>query len=147
MKYNQKMLKSNGICFLVKKKRQGKSSSHKRNRNLENEGEKPCERKIQLKESTINDENFKKFDKYKIIECRENIIILLKEKSNPKNFNEKMPSKQGNKKNSKYDESNLLDYDLFLKEFYNVETEPSKILKEKKRKSKGNLLFKNKVFR
>ena len=143
------MNKPNGVCFLVKKKRFRRSVETKRKPIDENQGHKGQENFQSKRERNIEDSPKKNKNCYKVLECAENRIILLKPAQKIKNhqtIKSKMTSDEG-----------LLDFDQFLYEYFKSDNEeaqtsppkqkPLKTLVSNKPKCKGNFTIKNKVFR
>ena len=79
------MNKPNGVCFLVKKKRFRRSVETKRKPIDENQGHKGQENFQSKRERNIEDSPKKNKNCYKVLECAENRIILLKPAQKIKN--------------------------------------------------------------
>ena len=129
------MNNANEGCFLVKKKRYRKSGDHKKKPNNENErlGKEEINKSKQEKNMCINEKENPEKRVYKLIECGDNRIVLLKEKtknntktSRTKAIQEAHKDVLNSLQNENYTDSDfLLDYDKFLEEYFRSEPSPT----------------------
>jgi hypothetical protein len=143
------MNKANGVCFLVKKKRFRRPVEAKKRPIDENEGHKVQQNYESKRERSFGDNPNQNINFYKVLECKENRIILIKASKKTKNIQ--------NVKTKMTDEENLLDFDRFLDEYFKSENEGAQSTPQKQKplkthitnkpKCKGNFTIKNKVFR